>query len=139
MKNKLSILAMIILMLLGYNAQAQDFVYKPINPAFGGDTFNHNWLMSSAQAQNQFKDDGSGSSGYQDDPVGEFADNLNRLILNQLSRKIIDQQFGEEGLEDGTYLLGDYEIIVNSESGALNVGITDMLTGNQTFVEVPYF
>jgi curli production assembly/transport component CsgF len=31
-------------------------VYKPRNPAFGGDTFNYQWLMSSAENQNKFKD-----------------------------------------------------------------------------------
>lgn len=139
MKKFLSLILFGLIILSSNNSFAQDFVYKPTNPAFGGDTFNHNWLMSSAQAQNQFKDDGSSAAGYNNDPVEDFADNLNRLILNQLSRKIIDQQFGEDGLSDGTYLLGDYEIIVNSASGGLSVGITDNVTGNQTFVEVPYF
>jgi curli production assembly/transport component CsgF len=30
-------------------------LYKPRNPAFGGDTFNYQWLMSSAENQNKFK------------------------------------------------------------------------------------
>ena len=35
---------------------AQDLTYKPKNPAFGGDTFNYQWMMSSAEAQNLLKD-----------------------------------------------------------------------------------
>ena len=139
MKNTLTLVFIVILALTGIDSTAQDFVYKPVNPSFGGDTFNHNWLMSSAQAQNQFKEDNSSASGLQNDPVADFADNLNRLILNQLSRKIIEQQFGEDGLQDGVYLLGDYEINVNSGDGGLSVGITDLVTGNQTNVQVPYF
>jgi curli production assembly/transport component CsgF len=34
---------------------AQD-LYKPKNPAFGGDTFNYQWMISSAESQNKFKD-----------------------------------------------------------------------------------
>ena len=36
---------------------AQDLVYKPKNPAFGGDTFNYQWLLSSAESQNKLKDE----------------------------------------------------------------------------------
>jgi curli production assembly/transport component CsgF len=35
---------------------AQDLLYKPKNPAFGGDTFNYQWMISSAESQNKFKD-----------------------------------------------------------------------------------
>jgi curli production assembly/transport component CsgF len=139
MKYSLKILLIFILTFGAFSTYGQDFVYRPVNPAFGGDTFNHNWLMSSAQAQNQFKEEDDALAGYEQDPVKDFADNLNRLILNQLSRKIVEQQFGEEGLQDGTYLLGDYEINVNTTDGGLSVGITDLVTGNQTNVQVPYF
>jgi curli production assembly/transport component CsgF len=33
-------------------------VYKPRNPAFG-DTFNYQWLASSAESQNKFKEPSS--------------------------------------------------------------------------------
>ena len=29
----------------------QDLKYKPINPAFGGESYNYTWLLSQAQAQ----------------------------------------------------------------------------------------
>jgi len=139
MKNPINFIFLVLLVLISNSTLAQDFVYKPINPAFGGDTFNHGWLMSSAQAQNQFKDDGKSGYGNEDDPVQKFADDMNRLVLSQLSRKLIEEQFGEGGLQDGTYILGDYQIVVNSNGGGINVNITDMVTGSQTNVEVPYF
>ena len=139
MKNPIKFIFFVVLALTATNSLAQDFVYKPVNPAFGGDTFNHGWLMSSAQAQNQFKDDGKSGYGNNDDPVQKFADDMNRLVLSQLSRKLIEEQFGEGGLQDGTYILGDYQIVVNSGGGGINVNITDMITGSQTNVEVPYF
>ncbi|MFK7932758.1 MAG: curli assembly protein CsgF, partial [Saprospiraceae bacterium] len=76
--------------LIGWNASAtaQDFVYKPTNPAFGGDTFNYNWLLSSAEAQNSIDDPdfvarNSGST------LDDFAESLNRNLLSQLSRTLV--------------------------------------------------
>ncbi|MCK5825336.1 MAG: curli assembly protein CsgF [Ichthyobacteriaceae bacterium] len=135
---KLKISLIMILLTMFSNAYSQDFAYKPINPAFGGDTFNHQWLMASAQAQNDHKNDLSRSM-YDEDPMEEFQENLNRLVLNQLSRNIIDTQFGEDGIQEGTYQLGNYEIIVGAGSDGMNVGITDLTTGNQTNVLVPHF
>ena len=36
--------------------RAQGLTYRPNNPAFGGNTFNYQWLLSSAQAQDTHKD-----------------------------------------------------------------------------------
>ena len=58
--------------------QAQQFVYKPTNPAFGGDTFNYNWLLSSAAAQNQFKDTGATSSSTS--TLDSFTDSINKSL-----------------------------------------------------------
>jgi curli production assembly/transport component CsgF len=46
-------LGMLLFSLTGF---AQDLVYKPKNPAFGGDTFNYQWMIGSAESQNKFKD-----------------------------------------------------------------------------------
>ncbi|HAV55199.1 MAG TPA: curli assembly protein CsgF, partial [Aequorivita sp.] len=42
-----------VLLFMGTVGFAQQFSYKPLNPAFGGDTFNYNWLLSSATSQNK--------------------------------------------------------------------------------------
>lgn len=46
------------LVLAGSAAQASQLVYRPINPTFGGDPLNGNWLLSQGTAQ---QEDGSGS------------------------------------------------------------------------------
>ena len=43
---------------------AQNLVYKPKNPAFGGDTFNYQWMLSSAESQNLLKDP-DGEDGFE--------------------------------------------------------------------------
>lgn len=66
-------------------AKSQQLVYKPINPAFGGDTFNYQWLLSSANAQNQFDEKSNIDnllSGLK--LLDSFTQSLNRQILSQL-------------------------------------------------------
>src|SRR5690606_36340900 len=90
-------------------AMAQDFVYTPKNPAFGGNPYNYSWMMSSAQAQDTYKAPESSSGpqmGLSRDPAQDFAESLNRQILSRLSREIVTRQFGEEALDEGTYVLG---------------------------------
>jgi len=75
-------------------AKSQQLVYKPINPAFGGDTFNYQWLLSSASAQNQFDNKDSSSFNGKSGSISNFTDSLNRQILSELSRKLFQDQFG---------------------------------------------
>lgn len=120
--------------------QAQDLIYTPKNPAFGGDTFNYQWLLSSAEAQNKIADPNSpGNSLLNRSPLMSFEESLNRQILNQLSRQLVAAQFGEEGLEPGSYTIGSFQIEVSEGSGGINIIITDTGTGDQTTVTIPYF
>ncbi len=117
---------------------SQDFVYKPKNPAFGGDTFNYNWLLSSAQVQDLLEDpdaiDRSQSSS-----VNDFAESLNRQLLSQLSRQLVTTQFGEDGLEDGNYTFGNFQVDVTTTIEGLVINILDTGLGEQTQVIVPFF
>jgi len=122
---------------------AQDFVYTPKNPAFGGSPYNYSWLLSSTQAQDTYEapadESSSYSSYYNSDPVNNFTESLNRQILSQLSRQIVSRQFGEDALDEGTYVLGDYQIEIGNGGTGLNISIVDNSTGATTSVEVPYF
>jgi curli production assembly/transport component CsgF len=116
---------------------AQQLVYKPINPAFGGDTFNYQWLLSSAQAQNT-KEDKSSAFGSLN-PLDDFENNLNRQILNQLGRKLLDDIFGEEGLKDGSFEYGNLQIDITSGLDGVTVDIVNTRDGNRTNLLIPYY
>ena len=119
---------------------SQDFVYTPKNPAFGGDTFNYNWLLSSAQVQDLTKDPNALSFGTSSRSTAEsFAQSLNNLLLNQLSREIITSQFGEDGFKDGTYELGDFQIDISTTLEGLTISIFDLVQGEQTQIVIPFF
>ena len=90
-----------------FQGKSQQLVYKPVNPAFGGDTFNYQWLLSSANAQNQF-DEKKDYNNLLDrmNSLDSFTQSLNRQILSELSRKLFEDQFGDGNIQPGNYLFG---------------------------------
>jgi len=118
---------------------AQDLVYKPKNPAFGGDTFNYNWLLSSAQAQDLTTDNRNLGLSAQRSSLQTFTNSLNNLLLSQLSRQLITSQFGEEGLTDGLYTLGNFRVDVATTLEGLTITIFDQAQGESTQIIIPFF
>lgn len=113
----------------------QQFSYKPINPAFGGDTFNYQWLLSSAATQNQFK--GANSSFDSLSSLDSFTESINRQLLSQLSSKLFGDQFGEGKLKPGNYTFGSMYIQVTQSDKGLIVRILNTSTGEQSEIIIP--
>ena len=117
---------------------AQDFVYTPINPAFGGNPYNYSWLLGQAEAQNFFEEPQEDPFA-DDDPLANFQEDLNRQVLNEITRELYQNQFGEDGLTEGFYQFGSYEIDVSPITEGMQVRIIDIFTGSETTVIVPYY
>lgn len=142
MKNVIYTLIAFVFLLIGNlgNVQAQDMVYTPKNPAFGGNPYNYSWMQNSAQAQDKLKDpEAESGSAYNRDPMEDFKNSLNRQILNELSRNLISKQFGEDGVTPGSYTVGDYQIDVIEGPGGISINIVDITSGNRTSVTIPYY
>ncbi len=117
---------------------AQDFVYEPINPAFGGSPLNYSWLLSSAGAQNQYQ--GSSGFGFNRDPLANFEERLQRQILFNLTREIIGERLDNINLnEQGTFQLGNFSIEFFPGPDGLNIIILNVTTGERTTVTIPNF
>jgi curli production assembly/transport component CsgF len=115
----------------------QQLVYQPINPSFGGNPLNGNWLLSSAQLQDNTTDPSLTEQAQ--DPFADFQNNLNRSILSQLSRNLTNQIFGESGeIQEGLFQLGDFSIEVIEALDGVQITIFDLLTGNETVILVPF-
>lgn len=114
----------------------QEMVYKPINPAFGGDTFNYQWLLSSAEAQNTFTD-GSDYTYEQQSEIENFSESLNRQLLNKLTSDLFREQFGEGDIEQGTYMFGTLVLDISPSTDGLLINILDTNNGDQTQVIIP--
>ncbi|KAA1246707.1 curli production assembly/transport component CsgF [Aquimarina sp. RZ0] len=126
-----------ILALFAYSGgTAQDLVYRPKNPAFGGDTFNYQWLLSSAEAQNTFTEDTSSDRNQRSD-LDRFTEGLNNQLLSQISRTLFNEQFGQDGLTEGTFSFGTLFIEIFPSGEGLVINILDTNTGDQSQVIIP--
>ncbi len=113
-------------------AAASELVYTPINPSFGGNPFNAQWLLDSAQVQNRFEEE--------PDLLEEFEEMLDRQILYRMTRMIMEEAFGEEeAFRPGSYEIGDYIIDIGTDGEVITVVMTDTVTGDTTIVEIPYY
>jgi len=116
---------------------AQDFVYRPKNPAFGGSPANFSWMFQSAQAQKDFEDE---TSQFRRDPLQNFQDQLQRRLLNELSREIIGDRFSGSGIdfgEEGSFEFGDFFVEVEEGPDGLRIQIINALTGDSSTITVP--
>ena len=121
--------------------KGQALVYRAQNPSFGGDTFNYSWMLSSAQAQNKIKDPMASrlsDAANNQDALADFTNNLNRQLLNSISQRLFKDQFGEDGIKEGTYTFGDFVVDVSPGSAGLIIRITDG-KGGETSITVPYY
>lgn len=115
---------------------SQQLVYKPRNPNFGGDTFNYQWLLSSAEAQNTFEDPNQ-TDREQQSELERFTQNLNNQLLNLVSRSLFTDQFGDGELTPGNYTFGSLSIEIFPSNDGLVISILDVDTGEQTQVIIP--
>ncbi|MDH1884195.1 MULTISPECIES: curli assembly protein CsgF [Empedobacter] len=125
------------LLFIGSYINAQQLVYKPINSAFGGDNYNYNWLLSSANAQNQFKVDMGFNNFKQNTAVSSFEDNLHRQLLNKLTTGLTGTGYNDGGFEPGVYNLGNLYVTIKDYFGGLNISVIDTKTGEQTNINLP--
>jgi curli production assembly/transport component CsgF len=115
---------------------SQNIVYKPINPFFGGDTFNYQQLLAAANAQNDFEEEQDFGLDQPTD-LENFTANLNRQLLNSVSQDLFQQQFGDTQLTEGTYVFGSLVVDISPGSTGLVVNILDTNTGEQTQIIIP--
>ena len=123
----------------GSTATGQDLVYRPVNPAFGGDALNFSGLLNLATAQNRFTDPNE-FDPFDDDPIVEFTQSLQRQILNVISNQLISDQLGEDFLlEGGTTQVGNFQVDISESLEGLSILLTDFGTGGTTQLTVPFF
>ena len=116
-------------------ALAQDLVYTPTNPDFGGNPFNTQGLAI-ANAQNKFKDPTAQSSESQ---AQIFAEQLQSRLLSALSSQIVDAIFGENPQQHGTISFGDQTITFDRGLDDVTLNITNNNSGEVTTIVVPTF
>jgi len=128
----------ICVLIFSSNVFTQQLTYTPINPSFGGSPLNGSWMLGEAQAQNGFTAGGTSASSFQNDPLSNFKASLQSQILSQLSRNLVSSLFGETGLQEGHYEIGDYIIDITPGTDGITIKIDDLINGGETSIVVPY-
>jgi len=119
-------------------AFAEQIVYRPINPSFGGSPSNASGLLANANAQNNFKDPAAVNALKKLSPLAQFQQNLQQFVLNRIAASVTGSIIGPGGaLIPGTINTTDFTIQVVSLGGtALKIITTDKNTGQTTFFQV---
>lgn len=133
---KITILGLFFL--ISSYAFGQQMVYKPVNPNFGGETFNYQQLMSSASAQNPYDDSSSKYPSYSTSNLSSFEDQINRQILNKISNSLFGNDYGvDTNFENGIYNVGSLNVNIQDYYGGVTIRIIDIKTGEQTNITIP--
>ncbi len=128
------------------SSHAQQLVYQPINPSFGGYSANTTHLFATANAQKTAtaRDVNSGGYGYDsgDDGSGtSLADLFVRQLQNRLIYALADQVsqaiFGEDPKDSGTVSFGDQKVSFVRGTDSIQLQIIDESTGAITDITVP--
>lgn len=128
MKKSIKSLTLLISVLASSQAAATQLVYEPINPSFGGNPMNGSFLLQKAQSQNAHKPSSSERSFVQ-----RFQEQLERNIINSLTRRIADGD-----LVEGIYDTGEYTVeVMGQDDGSVLVYITNNASGEVTVITMP--
>ena len=120
-------------------AQAGELVYTPINPAFGGNPLNGNFLLNDAQLQDNYKDpEASSAARSLGTPLQQFNQSLQRTILNRIASALTGNVVDADGdLIAGVIQTTDFTIeIVELVNGTMQITTTDKHTGQSTSFQV---
>lgn len=120
-------------------ATGQDFVYQPKNPAFGGTYANYSWLLNSAENQNPYSETDRFSS-FRDDPLANFEQRLQRQVLDQISREVLQDRFGDiDFTQEGSFDFEQFTIDVTPGPSGINIRVFNKQTGESSTIGIPRF
>jgi curli production assembly/transport component CsgF len=127
------------LALLTSSTCASELVYTPVNPSFGGYPANGPGLLATASATNKHTAGGlGGSSPFNQTPLQQFNQTLERTVLSQLAAAATSKLMGQDGkLVPGTFTTANFIItVIDLGGGVLRVTTTEKDTGATTSFEV---
>jgi curli production assembly/transport component CsgF len=131
---------------LSGQALAQDLVYTPVNPSFGGNPLNSSHLLGLANAQRDATasdaNDGTGVGGGGggtddgDTDVDLFIRQLQGRLLSALASQVTEAIFGENPQDSGTITFGGTTVSFERTADSITLTIVDEF-GTVTVISVP--
>ena len=130
------ITTMLLVCGLSSAANAQDLVYQPVNPSFGGNPFNSAHLLAIANAQNDFERPVEEATSQ--DELDRFVRSLQSRLLSSLSTQVANAIFGEDAQDEGRIVFGDQTIEFVRTLDGIQLTITEA-DGSTTVITIPVF
>ena len=127
----------VLFLMSGRPANATELIYTPVNPSFGGSPFNGAWLLQSATLQNKFQE--GRPLRVPKSPLERFTEQLEYSVFSRMANRIVNAAFGEDTLQPGEYIFGNYNMSVTTDASGITTVITEISTGNTTTVQIPYY
>ena len=131
----------------GFPALAQDLVYTPVNPSFGGNPLNSSHLLSLAHAQREAtaSDANPGGGLIGDDPSTDdgttnadlFVRQLEGRLLSALAGQVTEAIFGSTPEDSGDVTFGTTTVSFERTLENIRLMIVDNLDGTVTEIIVP--
>lgn len=123
-----AILAAGVVLAAAGGSVAQDMVYTPINPSFGGSPLNSSHLLGLANAQRTATartppDTDPTNPGSSDADL--FIRQLQSRLLSGLASQVTEAIFGENPQDSGTVTFGDTSITFERTADSIRLIITD--------------
>jgi curli production assembly/transport component CsgF len=119
--------------------RAGELVFRPSNPAFGGNPNNSAHLLGTASAQNDFSP--PAPEAPKTDPSALFVRQLQSRLLSglseQIARSILQEDPGKP--QTGQIVLGNQTIDWDATGNTIELKIFDSGTGDTTTIKVPKF
>lgn len=128
---------------------AQDLVYTPVNPSFGGNPLNSSHLLNIANAQREAtardaNDDEFGSGGGTGADAADgtsdvdlFIRQLEGRLLSALASQVTEAIFGDTPQDSGTVVFGTTTVTFARSVDNITLVITNALDGTVTEIVVP--
>ena len=127
----------VLFLMSGRPANATELIYTPVNPSFGGSPFNWSGLLQSATLQNKFKEERP--VRVPKTALERFTEQLEYSVFSRMANRIVNAAFGEDTLQPGEYVFGNYKISVTTDASGITTIITEISTGNTTTIQIPYY
>ena len=127
----------VLFLMSGRPANATELIYTPVNPSFGGNPLNWSGLLNQATLQNKFQE--GRPLRVPKSPLERFTEQLEYSVFSRMANRIVDTAFGEDTLQPGEYVFGNYKISVTTDASGITTIITEISTGNTTTIQIPYY
>lgn len=114
------------------HAFAGELVYTPVNPAFGGSSFNKDFLLGTAEAQNKPKrKDAKKNDPFNKDPLTEFTTTLQSRLLSSLADKITQSIYGAGSPDRGIFTVDNTTVTYQKVGGIIQLTLSDGIRSTQ--------